>query len=139
MEILYIKNVYGNNPIIMLLSGGRFKKGTDGAEFDSNLYVVNENIFIKSIGDSFSSVALNEYLVSHNVDTLYIIGADAAGCIYSTARGGLNRHFYVNIIKDSVITRSDDIMNQMLNQYEKDGITVIDLAKFDELCSTLPA
>ena len=139
MEILYIKNVYGNNPIIMLLSGGRFKKGTDGAEFDSNLYVVNENIFIKSIGDSFSSVALNEYLVSHNVDTLYIIGADAAGCIYSTARGGLNRHFNVNIIKDSVITRSDDIMNQMLNQYEKDGITVIDLAKFDELCSTLPA
>ena len=138
MEILYVKNVYGNNPIIMLLSGGRFKNGTHGAEFDSNLNVVNDNVFVKSIGDSFSSISLDEYLVSLNVDTLYIIGADAAACIYSTARGGLNRNYNVNIIKDSIITRSDDVMTQMLDQYEKDGIAVIELTKFDELCSTRP-
>jgi len=64
------------------------------------------------------------------VDTLYIIGADASACIYSTARGGLNRDYNVNIIKDSIITRNDEIMAQMLNQYEKDGITVIDLTVF---------
>jgi len=137
MEILYVKNVYGNNPIITLLSGGRFKKGTDGAEFDSNLYVVNSNVFVKSIGDSFSSIAFDEYLISRNVDTLYIIGADAAGCVYNTARGGLNRNYNVSIIKDSIITRNDDIMAQMLSQYEKDGIAVIDLTKFDEFCSTI--
>jgi len=78
-------------------------------------------------------------LISKNIDTLYIIGADAAGCIYSTARGGLNRNYTVNIVKDSIITRSEDIMDQMLNQYNKDGIAVIDLTKFDELCSSIPA
>ena len=139
MEVLYVKNVYANNPIVMLLSGGRFRKGTDGAEFDSNLYIVNDNIFEKSTGDSFSSMAFDEYLVSRNVDTLYIVGADAAGCVYSTARGGLNRNYNVNIIQDAIITRNEDIMTQMLTQYEKDGIAVIDLTKFDEVCSTVPA
>ena len=138
MEILYVKNVYGRNPIIMLLAAGRFRKGTDGAEFDSNLHIVNNNIYEKSVGDSFSSGELNEYLVSRSVDTLYIIGADAAGCVYSTARGGLNRNYTVNIIKDSIITRNDDVMAQMLSQYEKDGIAVMTLSMFGEVCSKTP-
>ena len=133
MEILYVKNEYGNNPVTLLLSGGRFKKDTEGAAFDSDLYVANENVFTKSIGDSFSSKALNEYLISHDVDTLYIVGADAAACIYSTARGGLNRNYNVCIIKDAVITGSDDIFNQMLDRYEKNGIVVIDMHDFKEL------
>ena len=137
MEVLYIKNVYGNNPIITLLSGGRFKKDTDGAEFDSSLYIAGNSVFVKNIGDSFSSMPLNEHLVSRNVDTLYIIGADAAGCIYSTARGGVNRNYNVSIIKDSIITRSDDIMARMLDQYEKDGIAVIDMTKFVELLGSI--
>ena len=136
MEILYVKNEYGNNPITLLLSGGRFRKDTEGAAFDRDLYVVNENVFSKSIGDSFSSKAFDEYLVSHDVDTIYIVGADAAACIYSTARGGLNRNYNVCIIRDAVITRSDDIFNQMLNQYEKNSIMVIDMHDFKELCDS---
>lgn len=91
MEILYVKNIIGSNPIIGLLAQGKYKKGTTGVELDNNLLLVNDNIFEKSIGDSFSSSEFEEYLIAKEVDTLYIAGADAAGCVYSTAGGGLNR------------------------------------------------
>lgn len=133
MEILYIKNEYGRNPIIFLLSLGKYREGTEGAELDNRLLIVNENIFSKSIGDSFSSAEFENYLISKKVDTLYIIGADAAGCVYSTAQGGLNRKYSVNIIEEAIITVNEKTMSQMIEKYDSDGIGVIDLAQFNEL------
>lgn len=133
MEILYVKNITGNNPIMGLLALGKYKRDSNGAELDGNLQLVNNNIFEKSIGDSFSSSDFEEYLVAKEVDTLYIVGADAAACVYSTAGGGLNRTYNVRVIKDAIITINDKTMEQMLEQYEKDGIEVIDMAKFQEL------
>lgn len=133
MEILYVKNITSGNPIIQLLSQGKYRKGTNGVELDSNLYLVNDHIFEKSIGDSFSSNDFEEYLAAKEVDTLYIVGADAAGCVYSTAGGGLNRAYNVNIIKDAIITVNNKTMAQMLVQYEKDGIKIIDLVEFQEI------
>jgi len=127
MEIIYIKNECGNNPIIKLLSGGKFKEGTEGVEFDSNLLVLNDNIFIKNKGDSFSIKEFDEYLISNQVDTLYIVGADASACVYNTARGALNRDYVVSVIEDAIITVNDKTMSKMLKQYEKDGIEVTNM------------
>lgn len=133
MEILYVKNVTGKNPIVLVLSRGRYRSGSEGVELDSYLQVVNGNVFTKSVGDSFSSKEFEDYLVSKHVNTLYIVGADATACVYSTAKGGLNRNYNVSIIKDAIITINDKAMKQMLEQYEKDGIGVIDLERFQEL------
>lgn len=133
MEILYVKNITGSNPIIQLLSQGKYKKGTKGAELDANLRLVNDNVFEKSIGDSFSSNEFEDYLLAKKIDTLYIVGADAAACVYSTSVGGLNRSYNVNIIKEAIITVNDKTLNQMLEQYEKDGIGVISIMQFQEL------
>jgi nicotinamidase-related amidase len=136
MDVLYVKNEYGNNPIVWLLSMGRYREGTGGIELDSRLQVVSDNVFSKSVGDSFSSKDFEEYLVSNNIDTLYIVGADAAACVYSTAQGGMNRHYNVSIIKDAVITVNANMLTQMLTQYASDGINIIDLAQFQELTQT---
>ncbi len=133
MEILYIRNEYGNNPIISLLSGGTFKKGTEGAAFDSRLHVDNENIFTKSVGDSFSVLEFEQHLIAHEVDTLYIVGGDAAACVYSTAKGGINRNYDVTVIDDAIITRDimgDTAMEKLREQYAKDGIQTIGLNNF---------
>jgi nicotinamidase-related amidase len=130
MIIIYIKNEYGFNPIISILSMGRYRKGTNGAELASDLSVVNDNIFSKSIGDSFSTSDFENYLISNEIDTLYIVGADAAACVYSTAQGGINRNYNINIIKDAIITINDKTMDDMLKKYISDGIAVIDLMQF---------
>ena len=129
MEILYVKNITGNNPVLQLLAGGKYKDGTVGAELADGLQIASGNIFTKSIRDSFSDKGFEDYLISKQVDTLYIVGADASACILSTAQGGINRNYNVNIISDAIITVNDTVMAQMLEQYTKDGAVVIDLAQ----------
>ncbi|MDR2888478.1 MAG: cysteine hydrolase [Lachnospiraceae bacterium] len=124
MEIIYIKNEYDGDPLVSLLAQGRYQQGTAGVELDDRLKTVNANIFSKSQGDSFATAAFEEYLIARSVDTLYIVGADAANCVYSTAMGGMNRNYAVNVISDAIITISDDAMGQVLTQYEKDGIAI---------------
>ena len=133
MEILYVKNIVGKNPIAQLFYMGKFRDGTKGAELDSRLSVANGNVFKKYIGDSFSSKEFENYLISKQVDTLYIVGADAAGCVYRTAQGGLNRKYNVSVITDAIITSSDKTMKQMLEKYAAEGIKTIDLAEFQKL------
>jgi len=135
MEIIYIKNVYKGNPLVSIFSRGRYKEGTNGAELDRNLRVANKNIFTKSIGDSFSSKDFEEYLISKEIDTLYIVGADAAACVFSTARGGINRNYSVNIIDDAIITINDAIMASMVKQYHSLGIETLDVARFEDVLS----
>lgn len=134
MDVLYIQNVYGNNPIVMLLSGGTGQKGTPGVEFDSRLKVVSNHVFVKSRGDSFSSETFEQYLVDRKIDTLTIVGADAAGCVLRTAQGGKNRGYGVTIIKDAVITAANDAKMKLVEeQYTKDGIEMITLDEFGQI------
>ena len=130
MEILYVKNITENNPVLQMLSGGRYKDGTVGAELADGLQIVSGNIFTKSIRDSFSDKGFENYLISKQVDTLYIVGADASACILGTAQGGINRNYKVNIISDAIITINDTVLAEMLGQYTKDGAVVIDMAQF---------
>ena len=134
METLYIRNEYGNNPLVLLLSLGRYRRGTVGVDFDGRLRVINRRLFSKSVADSFSDGAFEDYLLGREIDTLYIVGADAAACVHKTALGGVNRGYCVTILKDAVITINDATMVEMLRQYEKDGIEVMDLDGFAEMC-----
>jgi nicotinamidase-related amidase len=122
MEILYIRTEY-TNPLMQLLAGGMFKPGTDGFELDNKLNLVNDNVFSKSIADSFSNAAFENYLISKEVSSLYIVGADAAGCVLRTAQGAKNRNYSVTIIRDAVISAaSDSKMKQVEEQRAKSGI-----------------
>ncbi|MDR2956987.1 MAG: cysteine hydrolase [Coriobacteriales bacterium] len=135
IDVIYVKNEYEDNPIISILSGGRYQKGTLGVELDSNLLVINDNIYCKSIGDSFQSSGMEEYLITNQIDTLYIVGADASACVYSTAQGGLNRGYNVIVIQDAIITINDETLDRMLKQYATDGIEIIKLADFTRTTS----
>lgn len=132
MEIIYIKQEYKSNPIDLLLSSGKYKAGTEGVQLDSRLQVVNENIFTKVKSDAFSSKNLEDYLVSKQIDTIYIVGADATACVYKTALGGLNRKYKIVVVEDSIISVNNEIIKEMLNKYRSEGIDVTNLVQFDE-------
>lgn len=131
MEIVYIKQEYKANPITALISMGKYKHGTKGAELTDELQVVNKNIFTKNVSDAFSVKEFENYLITKQVNTIYIVGADATACVYKTALGGVNRKYNVQIIKDSIITVNSDAMEQMLKKYEADGISTVNLEQFN--------
>lgn len=133
MEIVYIKQECKSNPLDMLISLGKYRAGTEGLELDSRLKIVNDKVFTKNKSDAFSLKNFENYLASKQINTIYLVGADATACVYKTALGGINRKYKVIIVEDSIITVNYEIQKKMLKQYSSDGIIVTTLEQFDKI------
>jgi len=119
MEVAYIRQVFSNN-LIVRLHGGR-KRGT--VIIDRRIKVINKNDFDKNRTDAFSNKQFEQFLIDRHIDELYLVGVDAAYCVYYTALGALNRGYKVTVVKDAVISRNN--MADVLDRYRRKGIAVI--------------
>ena len=129
MEVAYIRQVFEDNFFTRYFLK-RAIEGQPGVEQDSRIKVINRNDFTKRISDAFSNPRLDEFLVSKRVDEIYLVGLDAAYCVYYTALGALNRGYKVTVVTDAVMTTRD--MDKVLKKYKKHGISV---TTTDELLS----
>jgi nicotinamidase/pyrazinamidase len=119
MEVAYIRQVFGNNLFVRLHGGS--KQGR--VVIDRRVKVVNGNDFEKNRTDAFSNGAFGQLLIDRQVDELYLVGVDAAFCVYYTALGALNRGYKVTVVTDAVISRNK--MEGVLAKYRRKGIGVI--------------
>lgn len=119
MQVVYIRQLFDNN-IITRTFVSRTIEGLPGTELDSRIKVINTNDFTKKISDAFSNPRLGEFLIAHRVNELYLVGLDGAYCVHKTALGALNRGYEVTVVTDAIMAQKD--MNDVLKQYEKDGI-----------------
>ena len=119
MEVAYIRQVFGSN-LIVRLHGGR-KLGR--VIVDRRIKVINSNDFEKNRTDAFSNRQFEQLLIDRHVDELYLVGVDAAYCVYYTALGALNRGYKVTVITDTVASRNS--MTTVLERYRRKGIGVI--------------
>lgn len=124
IAVIYIKQEYSKNPLDSILSLGTYHANSEGSQLSSLLESKPEMIFSKHRSDAFSVIEFEEYLLEQQIDTLYLVGADASTCVYKTASGGVNRGYGVHILKDGVFAGSDDIMTAMTKKYSEDGIGV---------------
>lgn len=119
LKIAYVRHMYDNNVLTRLLIG-RDLEGMPGTETDARIKIVSKNDFTKKISDAFSNPRLDDFLTANKVNELYLVGLDAAYCVYNTAKGALNRGYKVTVVTDAVMTRKD--LNDVLKRYEKEGI-----------------
>jgi nicotinamidase/pyrazinamidase len=119
MEVAYIRQVFSNN-LFVRLHGGR-RQGR--VVIDRRIKVINGNDFEKNRTDTFSSRQFEQFLIDSHVDELYLVGVDAAYCVYYTALGALNRGYKVTVIKDAVMSRKS--MPSVIERYRRKGIAVI--------------
>ncbi len=119
MQVVYIRQLFDNNAIMRTLVG-RTIEGLPGTEVDSRIKVINKNDFTKKISDAFSNPQLGEFLISRQVNELYLAGLDGVYCVHKTALGGLNRGYKVSVVTDAVMSQKP--MTDVLKLYEKDGI-----------------
>ena len=119
MEVAYIRQVFSNNLIVRLHGGRRQGK----VIIDRRIKVINDNDFEKNRTDAFSNRQFEQLLIDRQVDELYLVGVDAAYCVYYTALGALNRGYKVTVVKDAVISRNS--MAGVLERYRRKGIGVI--------------
>ena len=127
MPVIYVKQEFdglGGKILSKLLLGGTVIKGTPGAAIDKRVSLVTDFIFPKMRPDAFSNSDLHDFLNSHQVNELYLVGLDAEFCVYLTGKGAINRGYKVNIITDSVLLLAEDKWNDLLNKYRKVGINL---------------
>jgi nicotinamidase/pyrazinamidase len=108
-----------------LIGGGTVFKGNPGTEIDKRISIISSNVFPKPRSDAFSNPRLEEFLIQHRVNELYLIGLDAAGCVHNTAKGALNRGYTVNIITDSIVLMDDNKWDKIIQQYTNEDIYLI--------------
>ncbi|MDD5224476.1 MAG: cysteine hydrolase [bacterium] len=111
------------------------RKGTPGAEIDKRISLVSNYIFPKPKGDAFANPELESFLIKNQINELYLVGLDAEYCVYSTARGALNRGYTVNIITDSVlwdghILQTDEKRDKLIKKYKESGIVLRSSGEF---------
>jgi nicotinamidase/pyrazinamidase len=130
MQVVYIRQIYDNNFITRRFIG-RTIEGLPGTEVDGRIKVINGNDFTKKIYDAFSNPKLEAFLIKNQVDELYLVGLDAAYCVFYTARGALNRGYKVTVVEDAVMTGLN--MGDVLKQYGQYGIGVTTCKKVLEM------
>lgn len=113
-----------------LFCNGTAIKGNKGTEIDKRINIISSNIFSKRFSDAFSNSNLNEFLKTHKVDTIYLVGIDAQYCVYDTAKGALKHGYNVSIIKDGIALRAERKWNEVIKKYKRDGIKIISSEEF---------
>jgi nicotinamidase-related amidase len=119
MEVAYVRQVFSNSLFVRLHGGRRQGK----VIIDRRIKVINGNDFEKNRTDAFSNRQFEQLLIDRHVNELYLVGVDAAFCVYYTALGALNRGYRVTVITDAVMSRNS--MEDVLERYRRKGIAVI--------------
>lgn len=119
VEVIYVRQVFKNS-IFVRMHGGR---SLGKIIVDRRIKKINENDFEKNRTDAFSNKKLEQFLIEHQVNELYLTGVDAAYCVLYTALGALQRGYKVTVVRDAVRSRAD--MEKVEERYRKHGINCI--------------
>ena len=122
LEVAYVRQVFSSN-FVTRLHGGRILAGRMEPRICRWVRVVNSNDFAKNRTDAFSNRKLEQFLIDRQVREIFLVGLDAAFCVYYTALGALNRGYRVTVVTDAIMTGRN--MSQVLERYRKKGIEVM--------------
>lgn len=104
LEVIYIRQEFQKNSLLSFLIPTFPVEGDPGTEINKTIYRENSKIFTKSRGDAFTNPALQEYLISKKIGTLYITGLAAEACVDSTIRGAAAKGYKLFVVKEAVIS-----------------------------------
>jgi nicotinamidase-related amidase len=82
--------------------------GTTGAALDSRIRrCSDEVVFAKSAPSAFSNPELDRYLQERSVQSLFVFGVFAEGCVRATVLDAKRRGYDVTVPKDAIFTNAN--------------------------------
>lgn len=133
ITIIYIRQEFDGfmGRMLSRLAGhGTAIKGNAGTELDQRINILSPHCFTKPMPDAFTNPKLEELLKEHQVNELYLVGLDAAGCVHFTAKGALKRGYRVSIITDGIVLLEEKKWDSLIKKFEQDGIALITSQEF---------
>lgn len=123
MEVAYLRQVFASD-LVVRLHGGR-RQGR--VIIDRRVSVINDHDFEKNRTDAFASRSFEQFLIDRQVNQLYLVGVDAAFCVYYTALGALQRGYRVTVVSDAVRSRRQ--LDRVLERFRRKGIGAVTSAE----------
>lgn len=121
--IIYVRTEVVN-PLLNILNN-TMARGTKGAELDPRLLRLPGEEVVKRRGDPFIGTDLDQILADQHISELVLVGLDAQQCVRSAVLAALNRGYRVTVIEDGVISKSDEMKTQALEEFRERGVNVL--------------
>jgi maleamate amidohydrolase len=107
-------------------------KGSEGAELDERLLIVNDLYFSKNKANALSNDELVSYLNANSVKHIVIVGLFAEGCVTATALNSKIKNFTVTVVSDAVASLNDKRRGKALNALSSKGVNITDSTQLFE-------
>jgi len=88
-------------------------------EYPPQILVNNEDIqIIKTYSDGFNKTRLNSVLRENGINTLFLCGLSAVGCVLATRTGGMNNDYKTFIVKDAIMSHSTEFTRNVESMFD---------------------
>lgn len=94
-------------------------------EFDRNLKLINNNIFVKTAGDAFTAKQFTDFLEQNNAKEIIVTGLLAEKCVTATTLGGLSRGYDIYLIPEAIGGKSPKSKRKVVEKLGKEGAKII--------------
>jgi nicotinamidase-related amidase len=125
-NVIYIKAT-GKN-ISVSLKGFKVSPILPAPDLDSNLKIVNSNIFTKVEGNAFTVEDMNKFLTVNGAKEIIIVGLLAEKCIYSTAIGGKEKGYDIYIVSEAIVSKSKEKKEKTFKKLTEKGIKILTIS-----------
>lgn len=104
------------------------KPGTPEFEFPEEIHILPDDPkVIKSYGDGFNKTELEKVLRDLKVNTVFLCGLSATGCVISTYIGAKNHDFKAFLVKDGMMSPKNDYTRQIETIFDAVGYEAVEV------------
>ena len=97
---------------------------TEEFEYPVSILIKPEDVqIIKTYSDGFNKTNLNKVLTENGINTVFLCGLSAVGCVLATRTGAQNNDYKAFIVKDAIMSHS--------SEYTKNVETMFDAVSYD--------
>ena len=83
------------------------RQGADEFEYPASIAILPPDTqIVKTYSDSFNKTDLNKVLTEKGINTLFLCGLSAVGCVLATRTGAQNNDFEAFIVKDAIMSHN---------------------------------
>ena len=104
------------------------EQGTEQFEFPSTVLIKpDDSRVIKTYPDGFNKTDLDKVLKEKGINTVFICGLSAVGCVLATWIGAQNNDYKAFLIKDAIMSHNEDYTKSIETIFDAVGPDVISL------------
>jgi nicotinamidase-related amidase len=104
------------------------EQGTEQFEFPASVLIKPDDPkVIKTYPDGFNKTDLNKVLKEKDVNTVFLCGLSAVGCVLATWIGAQDNDYKAFLIKDAIMSHNEDYTNNIEAMFDAVGPDVVSL------------